>query len=105
MDMPPFYPQALTLDTVFVANRDLVACELDDEVVIMSPQTGLYYGLDQVGARVWELLQEPRSIGSICAIVQQDYAVTPEQCERDLLALFEQLAAQTLIEPAVRIPA
>lgn len=79
------------------AAGDLVSCDLDGEAVILQLGSGIYYGLDPVGASVWNLLQEPRPVHSIRDVLLAEYDVEPERCERDLLALLHQLQAASLV--------
>src|SRR5215213_5869828 len=81
-----------------VAAEDQVSSDLGGETAILDLKAGMYYGLDDVGARVWDLVQEPRNVGDIRDILLEEYDVAPERCERDLLALLQQLANEGLIE-------
>ena len=81
-----------------VAAKDQVSSDLGKEVAILDLKAGVYYGLDAVGARIWNLLQEPRTVNEIRDIILKEYDVAPERCERDLLALLRRLAAEGLIE-------
>ena len=81
------------------AATDQVSCDLAGEAVILNLKSGIYYGLDPVGARIWELIQEkPRSVEEIHNILLTEYEVEPERCEQDLLALLQQLAEHSLVE-------
>jgi hypothetical protein len=81
-----------------VAARDQVSSDLGNEVAILDLKAGVYYGLDDVAARIWNLIREPRTVNEIRDILLEEYEVEPERCERDLLALLERLAAEGLIE-------
>jgi hypothetical protein len=81
-----------------VAAKDPVSCDLDGEAVILSVRNGIYYGLDGVGARVWSIVQEPRTVDEIRNILLKEYDVEADRCERDLLDLLQELAANGLIE-------
>jgi hypothetical protein len=83
--------------TVVVA-KDQVSSDLGGEVAILDLKAGMYYGLDDVGARVWDLIQEPRNVSDIRDTILEEYNVRPERCERDLLALLQRLADEGLIE-------
>jgi hypothetical protein len=83
---------------VVVAAREQVWCDLAGEAAIMSLQSGVYYGLDSVGARVWTLLQTPVPVHQLRDTLLAEYDVTADRCERDLLTLLERLAAEGLIE-------
>jgi hypothetical protein len=90
--------QMVSLDSVVVASGDLVSANLDGEVVILGFQSGSYYGLDQVGSFVWDLLQQPQQVAGIRDAILAEYDVEPATCQRDLLALLAVLAAKELIE-------
>lgn len=83
---------------VVVAIKDQVSTSLEDEAVILNLKDGVYYGLDPVGARIWELVQQPQSVGAIRDILLKEYEVDPERCEQDLLRLLQEMAARGLIE-------
>jgi hypothetical protein len=70
----------------------------DGEMVILSLQQGVYYGLDPVGARIWELLQQPRTVGEVREILLNEYEVEPERCAQELSALLAELLENGLIE-------
>lgn len=82
--------------TVRVAD-DQVSCELDGEAAILELKQGVYYGLNPVGATVWALISKPRTVAELKRAVLEQYDVTPEQCERDLLELLGELAERGLI--------
>ena len=90
--------QPILLNGVVVANREQISANLDDEVVILHLNADSYYGLDQVGVFVWNLIQEPRKVSDIRDAIFEEYEVELEHCERDLLALLEELAAYQLID-------
>jgi hypothetical protein len=85
-------------DSTVVAAKDQVSSDLGGEVAILDLKAGVYYGLDAVGARIWSLIQEPRTVNEIRNILLEEYEVEPERCERDLLVLLQRLADERLIE-------
>ena len=92
--------------SVIEAAEGQVSSELGEEVAILHLQSGVYYGLDPVGARVWNLLQEePRKVNEIRDTLLEEYDVEPERCTRDLLALLQKMAEEGLIEVRHQAPA
>ena len=83
--------------SVVVAAKDQVSCDLAGEAAILNITNGVYYGLDPVGARIWSLMQQPRSVGEIQTVITGEYDVEPERCARDLVNLLEKLLAEGLI--------
>jgi Coenzyme PQQ synthesis protein D (PqqD) len=84
--------------SVVVATKDQVSCDLAGEAAILNIKNGVYYGLDPVGARIWNLMREPRAVADIQNTITGEYDVEPERCARDLLGLLEKLLAEGLIE-------
>ena len=88
----------MSLDSVASVVKHQVSSELDGEAVILNLESGTYFGLDEIGARIWSLLQEPKSIVEIRDTLLDEYEVEADRCEEDLLALLEELKAAGLIE-------
>jgi|APCry1669189534_1035231.scaffolds.fasta_scaffold98199_2 hypothetical protein len=78
-------PSELTLATRVTRNPDLIGTEMDGELVMMSIEKGSYYGISGIGPRVWELLETPTTGQVMCDTIRQEYAVTQEQCEQDVM--------------------
>lgn len=83
-----------------VASKEQVSCALGDEAAILNMKNSVYYGLDPVGARIWNLLREPRKICEVCDAIVEEYEVERERCERDVLDLLERMRSEGLIELA-----
>ena len=81
-----------------VATGEQISADLGDEAVILGVRTGSYYGLDQVGLVIWNLLQTPRAVSDIRDAVLEEYEVEREVCEQDLLAFLNDLTAKSLID-------
>ncbi len=88
----------LSLNSVVVVGKAPVFSNVGDEIVILNPQNGQYYGLNPLGARIWTLIQEPTLVSQVRDTLLAEYEVAVEECERDLLEILENLAAQGLIE-------
>jgi hypothetical protein len=68
-----------------------------DETVILDLETGSYFGLDPVGARVWALIDEGKAFDELCETMVEEYEVNRAQLERDVEALVNNLANHRLI--------
>ena len=88
----------VTQRSTVVAAKNQLSSDLGGETAILDLKAGMYYGLDDVGTRVWDLVQEPSNVGDIRDRLLEEYDVAPERCERDLLALLQRLADEGLIE-------
>ncbi len=81
-----------------VASKDQVSCDLDEEAVILSLRSGAYYGLNEVAAHIWSLIQEPRSVASLRDDLLAEYDVEPDDCLDELRRLLTELLEWDLIE-------
>lgn len=92
--------QGLTLgrDSVVVAAADVVSADLGKEKALLSMADGVYYGLNPVGAAIWDLVQEPRTVEELRDALVARYEVDPERCEEDVLAVIAKLSGWGLVE-------
>jgi hypothetical protein len=71
---------------------------LAGETVILNFKSGVYYGLDEIGTFIWNLIQDPKTLQDVRDALLNEYQVEPERCESDLRALIQELAAAALIK-------
>ena len=88
----------LSMDSFVSAVGGQLSADLDGEAVILHLESGTYYGLSAVGARIWELIQEPRRVREVRDVLLEEYDVEPAQCGRDVLAVLGDLEAHKLVE-------
>jgi hypothetical protein len=84
--------------TIVVASKDQVGSDLAGETVLLSMKTARYYGVSDVAARIWSLVQSPQSVSEICRVIGSEYDVSPARCEADVVRFLEELATNGLIE-------
>jgi hypothetical protein len=85
-------------ESIIVASSQQVSGDLlDGEVAILNLPDGVYYGLNDVGGRVWNLIQQPITVRELNEILLQEYDVDPEKCSRELMDLLQDLAKHDLI--------
>lgn len=84
--------------TIIQVAKQQVSCGLSNEAVILNLQNGIYYGLNPVGARIWELLQQPRAVGEIRFVLLREFEVEADRCTQDLENILRELLHHGLIE-------
>lgn len=84
--------------TLVTASENQVSSVLGEEEVILNLENGMYYGLNPVGARVWQLIQEPRSVDDICNVLLDEFDVERQQLYQDVVALLQELKQEQLIQ-------
>ena len=85
-------------DTIRIPEA-VLARQVGDETVMLDLARGTYFGLEPVGARIWQLLGEGRTLEQVCEVMTAEYEVSRDDAERDLLSLVQELVRQGLIEP------
>jgi hypothetical protein len=78
----------------------VMARRVGNETVILDLASGTYFGLDPVGARVWQLIGQGKSLAEICDALLDEYDVTRETLERDVIDLAEKLLQKGLVSLA-----
>ena len=69
-----------------------------DKLVLLDPDQGTYYTLDQVGRRVWELLDGSRTVAETVAVICQEYGAPPMTVEADIKDLLQELRRDSLLD-------
>jgi hypothetical protein len=88
-------------ETVIRVSPDQISADIGGEAVLLQLQRGQYYGLNQIGAQVWKLLQKgPTSVAALQKFVIERYEVEPAECAHDLQVLLRNMAEAGLIEIA-----
>ena len=87
----------MSLDRTIRVSDDTVFRELGGEAILLQLDAGMYYGLDPVGTRLWQLIAERGNLRDVFERAQQEFDVDPATLERDLLSLVTQLAEKNLV--------
>ena len=87
----------MNLTDKVILPAQVMARQVGDETVILDLTSGTYYGLDPVGARIWQLMADGQTLMQVCEVMLAEYDVTREDIERDVLALVETLLERQLI--------
>lgn len=88
----------LSGSTRIMATKEQVWCNMDKEAVILNTRDGKYYELNPVGADFWQLIQEPRTIDEITAMILEEYDVERDVLEQDLYELVHELLTKELVD-------
>jgi len=72
-------------------SSEVLTQEVDGETVILDLKSESYFGLDKIGTRIWQLLQEQKDLETITATMLNEYDVKEKQLEDDIQNLLTQL--------------
>jgi hypothetical protein len=81
-----------------VSNKRSAACDLDGEMVILNLDSGVYFGLNGVGASIWSCIQAERTVEEVIDQMMAEYKVSRAECEAGVIALLQNMATHGLID-------
>ena len=87
----------LTLESCVKLSPDVLFQELQGDGVLLDMKSGVYFGLDRVGTRIWQLMAEPKPLAAVVAAMLEEFDVTKDRCSEDVLTLARKLAEQGLL--------
>jgi hypothetical protein len=84
---------------------DWVSGKAGEQLVMMNAETGSYMALNEVGKRVWEMIETPREFAEVCALLEKEFEVTPEACRAEVKQFLNELAGHGAVklEPVTEI--
>ena len=90
----------ITLTQRLLRSEDVLFQNLDGEAVLLDLASETYFGLNEVGTRVWELLESSMSLGEIATLLQSEYEVESARAQSDVLDLATRLIKAGLASAA-----
>ena len=90
----------LTLRDSITIPDDVLFRELDGEAVVLNLESGVYFGLNPVATRMWQLIAEQHSLVTVLNTLATEYEADQTVLEADLLELGRQLCANGLVRVA-----
>ena len=89
----------------FVVHPSVITRELSGETVLLNLESGVYYGLDVVATRVWQLLMQGRTIAGVCEAMVDEYDVALEVLRDDVTRLVAELRERGIVTPREAVEA
>lgn len=87
--------------TLIERSPEVLGSVLNDELVMVDAMTGKYYGLGGTGPRLWELLEQPMTVGELVDRLVAEYAVDERLCREETVRYLQQLHEAGLVRMAV----
>lgn len=87
----------IPLSSTITLSTEVLSQEVNDETVLLDLQSESYFGLDEVGTRIWQLLQQDGNLKQVFDTMLEEYDVDAEQLEKDINKLLNKLIDAELI--------
>jgi hypothetical protein len=93
--------------TDLVAHRlpGLAEAEVDGDLVALHIENGTYYSFNETAARIWALLDRPKSVSELGAALGAEFEVEPQDCAEQILLLLRDLEKDGLVDLVAPEPA
>jgi hypothetical protein len=86
-----------SLDSRIRINDDVLWQELQGEAVLLNLKTGVYFGLNPIGSRIWALLADHGVIRDVIDAIVGEYDVEAPVCADDVIALVADMQKHALV--------
>lgn len=86
------------IENIISKNPEIDATDLDGEVVMMNMEKGQYFMMNDVGSRIWEIIEEPIKVSEIINALISEYEVEREECENTVMEFLNDLSYGDLIK-------
>ncbi len=83
--------------SIIQRSNKLVSSNMDGETVMMSIENGEYFGLNPVGSRMWELIENPIEVDALIELLLDEFDVSREQCEIETMEFLNHLLEKKLL--------
>lgn len=87
----------------WLCRKELPACEVDGEIVLLDMEGGAYLGMNAVAARIWQILEIPCEARNICNILAEEYSVDGHDHEAEVLKFLNELMDRKIIQISVPV--
>ena len=78
-------------------SEEALSQEVNGETVILDLKSESYFGLDEVGTRIWQLLQEHGDVRKTSDVMLDEFDVEEDQLENDMSALLDEMLEKGLL--------
>jgi hypothetical protein len=90
--------KALTDTTCLQGADDVVFTAMEDEAVLLHLGTRKYYGLNETGLRIWQMIQVGASLGDIATTLSNEYEVDVDEAREAVVGLCGELLDEGLVQ-------
>lgn len=88
----------LKITSKIIRNQNIMASDMDGEMVMMNVETGKYYNIGKTGGVIWGMLKNPITVAELVSKLTDKFDVSKDQCEADIMPFMNKMLEQKLID-------
>ena len=88
---------AINPNSVVTRSADIVAGVVAGDLMMMSIESGKYYQLNISAGRIWDMLEQPRTVAELCEMLSRCFKVTSEDCQKEVMSFLDELASRKIV--------
>ncbi|PIV58384.1 MAG: PqqD family protein [Bacteroidetes bacterium CG02_land_8_20_14_3_00_31_25] len=85
------------MDKKYVRKKELLSSRMDNEIVMMHPESGKYFALNPVASRIWDLLETPHNLNELVEKLLKEFDVSEETCCKEVSAFLKEMSEKKLV--------
>ena len=89
---------SIEMTTRVIHLEGLQTANVDDDIVILNMATNSYVALDDIGRRIWELIETPRRVNELCEQLTGEFNGDPQQIQADVLSFLNEMENEKLVQ-------
>ena len=87
----------MNLNQTIALSPDVVSQKVSEETVLLDLESENYFGLDEVGTRIWQLIKETNELQSIFDTLLEEYDISEARLQLDLTTLLTEIEGLGLV--------
>lgn len=87
----------MNLSSIVQQTENSVSCEIEEQTVLLNVEAGKYHGFNEVASKIWQLIETPLTISQICDQLIDEFDISKEQCESEVVVFLKRLNDAGLI--------
>lgn len=89
--------KTISLNNIVTQKNGLDATDIDGEIIMMDIENGKYYGFNEVGSRIWNIIEKPIMVKDIVSILLDEFQVDENICETSVFSFLSGIYNDELI--------
>jgi len=85
-------------DSIVVRRAGWLTAQIGDDLMMMNAESDFYLNLSGSGGRIWELLEQPRTVADLCEALAREYEIDPEAARPEVTAFLDELLLRKAID-------